>query len=277
MPILVVEDEPKLNQIIVDRLKKEHYTVDGVMGGNEAMACLCCAQYDAVVLDIMLPGQSGIQVLRNPRESGDKTPVLLLTARDKVEDRVDGLDAGADDYLVKPFAFEEFLARVRVLIRRGAGDVSNVFTLADLAAVTMGVMICAGHRQAVAAFRQGLIRGVETKGESVEWKEGGLFIKGKVPSFEGGIHYSMHDGEGKLLWGEVPSGFDENKNFISRYTHTVESGGVTWQVYDAKHKTRGKNYIRIRGIIQENATGTAFDSILKVAFAALPLSIFPAA
>lgn len=132
MRILVVEDEPKLNQIIVDRLKKEHYSVDGAMDGNEAMDYLRCAEYDAVVLDIMLPGQSGIRVLRNLRESGDKTPVLLLTARDKVEDRVEGLDAGADDYLVKPFAFEELLARIRVLIRRGAGDVSNVFTLADL-------------------------------------------------------------------------------------------------------------------------------------------------
>ncbi|MGI6257487.1 MAG: response regulator transcription factor [Anaerovoracaceae bacterium] len=132
MRILVVEDEPKLNQIIVERLKKEHYSVDGAMDGNEAMDYLCCAEYDAVVLDIMLPGQSGIRVLRNLREKGDKTPVLLLTARDKVEDRVEGLDAGADDYLVKPFAFEELLARVRVLIRRGAGGVTNVFTLADL-------------------------------------------------------------------------------------------------------------------------------------------------
>lgn len=146
-----------------------------------------------------------------------------------------------------------------------------------LAAVTIGVMIYAGQRQAVAAFSQELIRGVESKGESVEWKEGGLFIEGKVPSFEGGIHYSIYDEDGKLLWGEVPSGFDENKNFISRDTHTVESGGVTWQVYDAKHKTRGKNYIWIRGVMQENATATAFDSILKVAFAALPLFILLAA
>lgn len=132
MRVLVVEDEPKLNRIIVDRLEKEHYSVDGAMDGDEATDYLCCAEYDAIVLDIMLPGKSGIEVLRELREKGDKTPVLLLTARDRVEDRVGGLDAGADDYLVKPFAFDELLARVRVLIRRSTDSVSNVFTVADL-------------------------------------------------------------------------------------------------------------------------------------------------
>ena len=96
------------------------------------MDYLACAQYDLLVLDIMMPGISGLELLRSLRGRGDKTPVLLLTALDSIPDRVSGLDSGADDYLVKPFAFDELLARIRVLLRRSAGSVSNVYTLADL-------------------------------------------------------------------------------------------------------------------------------------------------
>ncbi|MCD7802000.1 MAG: response regulator transcription factor [Clostridiales bacterium] len=132
MRILVVEDEPKLNELIVKRLRMEHYSVDACLDGREAMDYLACAEYDAVVLDIMLPGASGFEVLKSIRERKDRTPVLFLTALDTIDDRVAGLDAGADDYLVKPFAFDELLARLRVMIRRSGGHVSNVFTLADL-------------------------------------------------------------------------------------------------------------------------------------------------
>lgn len=132
MRILVVEDEPKLNELIVKRLRMEHYSVDACLDGREAMDYLACAEYDAVVLDIMLPGASGFEVLKSIRAKQDRTPVLFLTALDTVDDRVAGLDAGADDYLVKPFAFDELLARLRVMIRRSGGHVSNVFTLADL-------------------------------------------------------------------------------------------------------------------------------------------------
>ncbi len=132
MRILVVEDEPKLNELIVKRLRMEHYSVDACLDGREAMDYLACAEYDAVVLDIMLPGVSGFEVLKSIRAKQDRTPVLFLTALDTVDDRVAGLDAGADDYLVKPFAFDELLARLRVMIRRSGGHVSNVFTLADL-------------------------------------------------------------------------------------------------------------------------------------------------
>lgn len=132
MRILVVEDEPKLNELIVKRLKREHYSVDACLDGSEALVYLAGAEYDALVLDIMLPGASGFEVLQSLRSRRDRTPVLFLTARDTVEDRVLGLDAGADDYLVKPFAFDELLARLRVLIRRSSGQVSNLCTLADL-------------------------------------------------------------------------------------------------------------------------------------------------
>lgn len=130
--ILVVEDEKNLNKLITQMLQKEHYSVDSCLRGDDAEDYLRCAEYDAVLLDIMLPGKNGLEVLRGMRSRNDKTPVLLLTAKDSISDRVAGLDAGADDYLVKPFASDELLARVRVMIRRSSGNVSNVFTLADL-------------------------------------------------------------------------------------------------------------------------------------------------
>lgn len=132
MRVLVVEDEPALNGLLAKQLKAAHYSVDSCADGLDAEDYLRGAEYDAVVLDIMLPGQSGLALLRKMRAAGDKTPVLLLTARDSVEDRVAGLDAGADDYLVKPFAFEELAARLRVLLRRASGSVSDVFTVGDL-------------------------------------------------------------------------------------------------------------------------------------------------
>lgn len=132
MRILVVEDEPDLNDVIVKKLESEHYAVDWCMNGDEALDYINCAEYDAVILDIMLPGINGLEVLRKIRSQSNKTPVLLLTARDSIEDRVAGLDKGADDYLVKPFAFDELLARIRAMIRRSSGHVSNVLSVADL-------------------------------------------------------------------------------------------------------------------------------------------------
>ena len=118
MRLLVVEDEKRLLDILKKRLMKEHYSVDGCANGNEAWEYIQMTEYDGIILDIMLPGIDGITLLKKVRATGKKTPVLLLTARDSIEDRVNGLDAGADDYLVKPFAFEELLARIRVMLRR---------------------------------------------------------------------------------------------------------------------------------------------------------------
>lgn len=132
MRILVVEDEPTLNQLMTNKLKLAHYSVDACLDGEDALAHIACAEYDAVILDIMLPKVDGLTVLRQLRAKHDRTPVLLLTAKDSIEDRVTGLDAGADDYLVKPFAFDELLARLRVMMRRATESVSNTFTLSDL-------------------------------------------------------------------------------------------------------------------------------------------------
>ena len=120
MRILVVEDEQDLNRILAKTLKAEGYSVDSCFDGVEALDYLKGAEYDAVVLDVMMPRMDGFSVLAQMRADGNETPVLFLTAKDSVPDRVHGLDAGADDYLVKPFSFDELLARLRVITRKYA-------------------------------------------------------------------------------------------------------------------------------------------------------------
>lgn len=132
MRILIAEDEEDLNEILVKRLKNENYGVDSCFNGEDAWDFIRLTDYDAVVLDIMMPKLNGIEVLKRIRSKNIKTPVLLLTAKDSIEDRVNGLNCGADDYLIKPFAFDELLARIKVMIRRKTESVSNIFTLADL-------------------------------------------------------------------------------------------------------------------------------------------------
>lgn len=135
MRILVVEDEKKINDVIVKTLKKEKYGVDSCFDGEEALDYIFSVEYDIILLDIMLPKKDGFEVLKSMRKKGIKTPVLFLTARDQIEDRVRGLDLGADDYLVKPFAFEELLARIRVVLRKNSisgEDSGNVLKIANL-------------------------------------------------------------------------------------------------------------------------------------------------
>lgn len=132
MRLLLVEDEPELNEIIAKRLKKEHYGVDQCFDGEEAWDYIEFTEYDAIILDIMLPKIDGIELMKRIRAQKKDTPVIMLTAKDTTEDRVTGLDSGADDYLVKPFAFDELLARIRVLLRRNTGQTSNTMSLADL-------------------------------------------------------------------------------------------------------------------------------------------------
>ena len=114
------------------RLVKEHYNVDACGDGPEAMDYIDMTSYDGIILDIMLPGKDGYEILRELRQREDDTPILLLTAKDSIEDRVKGLDFGADDYLIKPFAFEELLARIRVMMRRKPQFTSNQLKIADL-------------------------------------------------------------------------------------------------------------------------------------------------
>lgn len=132
MRILVVEDERDLNEIIGKQLAADGYSVDSCFDGEEAIDILDYTEYDGVVLDIMLPKADGFAVLKSLRDKGKNTPVLFLTARDSIEDRVLGLDSGADDYLVKPFALKELSARVRAMTRHFYGNVSNEIVIGDL-------------------------------------------------------------------------------------------------------------------------------------------------
>lgn len=147
MRILVVEDEKDLNRIITKTLSKSGYTVDSCFDGNEVEHYLAGAEYDAILMDVMLPGKDGFSLVSAMRERGMDTPVLFLTARDSVADRVTGLDLGGDDYLVKPFDFEELLARLRAMTRKYAGNRSNVFTLADLTVDTRRQRVERGGRE----------------------------------------------------------------------------------------------------------------------------------
>lgn len=132
MRILIAEDERSLNEIIVKKLTSDGYSVDACFDGEEAISVLSYTDYDAVILDIMMPKADGYAVLRSLREAGKTTPVLFLTAKDAVSDRVKGLDSGANDYLVKPFAFEELSARLRAITRVPFGMAENVIAVADL-------------------------------------------------------------------------------------------------------------------------------------------------
>ncbi len=132
MRILVVEDEKDLREVMMKTLRLAHYSVDGCDNGLDAKFYIENTTYDAILLDVMMPGMDGFSVLRQIRQANNKTPVIILSAKDRIEDRVNGLDLGADDYLVKPFSFEELLARLRVVIRRKADLVTNQLTIADL-------------------------------------------------------------------------------------------------------------------------------------------------
>lgn len=132
MNILVIEDERKIAQAIKKGLEAEHYRVELALTGEEGFFRLHSGTFDLVILDLMLPGRDGTEILRTLRRTDRATPVLILTARDTLEDKITGLDLGADDYLVKPFAFPELTARIRAILRRGRGDQPAKLALADL-------------------------------------------------------------------------------------------------------------------------------------------------
>ncbi len=132
MRILVVEDEKNLNRIITEAMADEGYSVDSCFNGADALDYALTSVYDVMILDIMLPKMDGLELVRRLRERGNNTPVLFLTARDSVSDRVEGLESGGDYYLTKPFDFQELIAVVHVMTRKYTGNRSNVYTVGDL-------------------------------------------------------------------------------------------------------------------------------------------------
>lgn len=146
MRILVVEDEKKVAAFVRKGLEQETYSVDVANNGKRALELALGEPYDLIILDLLLPGLDGISVLRELRRQRMSTPVLILTARKEVDDRVSGLDAGADDYLVKPFAFSELLARVRALLRRQGPDRSATLQMAGLTVDPVTHQVTRGER-----------------------------------------------------------------------------------------------------------------------------------
>ncbi|MBI5020038.1 MAG: heavy metal response regulator transcription factor [Ignavibacteriales bacterium] len=132
MKILIIEDEKKVAKFIQQGLEEEHYTVDVTHDGESGSKLAQNGNYDLLVLDILLPKKDGITILKEIRAKKNMTPVIMLTAKTSIEDRVEGLDSGADDYLTKPFAFAELLARVRSLLRRGSAEKTTIIHVADL-------------------------------------------------------------------------------------------------------------------------------------------------
>ena len=209
MRLLVVEDQKDLNEIITRKLTNEHYSVDSCFSGDEALDFMRCAEYDGVILDIMLPGITGIGVLKEMRSAGDTTPVLLLTAMGTVEDRVAGLDAGADDYLVKPFDFDELMARIRAMIRRGGERASSVMTSGDLVLDSAARQATRGGKEITLTAREFDIL------EYLMQNEGRVLSRDKLSNhvwnydYDGGSNvidvYMYH------LRRKVDDGFDEKK------------------------------------------------------------------
>ena len=132
MKILLAEDEVDLNNVVTRYLKKNGYSIDSVLDGEEALDYLEYGEYDLVILDIMMPKVDGFEVIKKLRDKGNHTSILMLTARDNADDKVKGLDLGADDYIVKPFDFNELMARIRAVVRRKYGNSSNRLVIGDL-------------------------------------------------------------------------------------------------------------------------------------------------
>ena len=132
MKILVVEDERDLNRIITKHLKKNNYSVDSCFDGQEALDFISYSEYDLIITDIMMPNVNGYEFIDKLRANKNNTPVIMLTAKDTLEDKIVGLDSGADDYIVKPFEFDELLARIRVLMRRNYGLATNIIQIEEV-------------------------------------------------------------------------------------------------------------------------------------------------
>lgn len=154
MRVLVAEDHAPLARSLANGLREEGFAVDLTGGGDEALKLALQNPYDCIVLDVMLPERDGWAVVRHLRDEGSRSPILMLTACDSVEDRVKGLNLGADDYLVKPFAWEELVARVQALIRRGAGQSQPVLRVADLEIDTAAKNVSRGGKQVTLSAKE---------------------------------------------------------------------------------------------------------------------------
>lgn len=222
MRILVAEDEKDLNRLISEALEEAGYSVDRCYDGGEALDFIDCAEYDAAVLDILMPVKSGRDVVREMRARGISTPVLFLTALDGIDDRVAGLDDGADDYLVKPFAFPELLARLRAITRKYAKVKSTCLTAGDLTLDTANHTVARGGREIKLSAKEFAIL------EYLLRNKGAALSRDKIENnawnygYEGGSN--VVDVYISYLRRKVDDGFER------KLIHTVRGAG--WMIKD---------------------------------------------
>ncbi|HBG13622.1 MAG TPA: DNA-binding response regulator [Clostridium sp.] len=154
MKVLIVEDEVRLADALGQIMKEQHYQADIVYNGTDGLTCGLSGEYDVIVLDVMLPGENGFQVVKKLREARIQTPVLMLTARDDIQDKVTGLDRGADDYMTKPFIPEELLARIRALSRRQGEVIIEVMKFGDLTLTLSANDLCCGTKSIHLGYKE---------------------------------------------------------------------------------------------------------------------------
>lgn len=219
MRILFAEDEEDLNHIVTKKLMQEGFSVDSCIDGSQALDYLHAAEYDAVILDIMMPGADGLDILTQIRKAGNMVPVLFLTARDAISDRVRGLDAGANDYLVKPFSLDELLARIRVMTRTTHSVISHKLTACDLEMdVTTHEVKRAGKVIDLTAKEYQLL-------EYLLYNKGNVLSREKIENhiwnfeYEGGTN--VVDVYIRYLRKKIDEGYDE------KLIHTVRGIGYT--------------------------------------------------
>lgn len=217
MRILFAEDEKSLNKIITKQLKAAGYSVDSCFDGGEAYDLITMTDYDAAIFDVMMPVMNGFELVKKIRAKGIDVPVLFLTARDSIEDRVTGLDIGADDYLVKPFSFDELSARLRVMTRKKYGKKTGVITIDDLSIDTASMHIeRAGKSIPLSAKEYELLR-------YLAMNKGVVLSRGKIEDhiwnydYEGGTN--VVDVYIRYLRKKIDDGFDK------KLIHTVRGAG----------------------------------------------------
>ncbi len=217
MRILFAEDEKSLNKIITKQLKAAGYSVDSCFDGGEAYDLITMTDYDAAIFDVMMPVMNGFELVKKIRAKGIDVPVLFLTARDSIEDRVTGLDIGADDYLVKPFSFDELSARLRVMTRKKYGKKTGVITIDDLFIDTASMHVeRAGKNIPLSAKEYELLR-------YLAMNKGVVLSRGKIEDhiwnydYEGGTN--VVDVYIRYLRKKIDDGFDK------KLIHTVRGAG----------------------------------------------------
>ena len=215
--ILVVEDEKSLNRVITKRLESEGYSVDSCFDGEEALEYIAAGEFDAIVMDIMMPRLSGMEAVKKIRAEKNETPVIFLTAKDSVADRVAGLDAGAEDYLVKPFAFEELLARIRVMTRKKAGNATNIYTAADLTVDTAKREVCRGGEPISLSAREYDIL------EYLIYNKGIILSRSKIENHVWNFDYSGGTNVVDVYIRYLRKKIDDN--FDVKLIHTVRGAG----------------------------------------------------